>query len=74
MTEKRVKVGRNEPCPCGSGKKYKACCYDKAFQYVKDTEGNIFRGIPINAEVKDILQERLEQFRAEHGRESDRLG
>jgi len=20
------KVGRNEPCPCGSGKKYKACC------------------------------------------------
>jgi tetratricopeptide (TPR) repeat protein len=21
-----AKVGRNEPCPCGSGKKYKACC------------------------------------------------
>ena len=21
-----IKVGRNEPCPCGSGKKYKACC------------------------------------------------
>ncbi len=20
------KVGRNEPCPCGSGKKYKLCC------------------------------------------------
>ena len=20
------KVGRNEPCPCGSGKKYKYCC------------------------------------------------
>ncbi|MCA9134039.1 MAG: SEC-C domain-containing protein [Planctomycetales bacterium] len=20
-----TKVGRNEPCPCGSGKKYKAC-------------------------------------------------
>jgi SWIM/SEC-C metal-binding protein len=24
MAEK--KVGRNEPCPCGSGKKYKKCC------------------------------------------------
>ena len=24
------KVGRNEPCPCGSGKKYKACCGRKA--------------------------------------------
>ena len=27
QTPKRVKkVGRNEPCPCGSGKKYKNCC------------------------------------------------
>lgn len=23
---KREKVGRNDPCPCGSGKKYKKCC------------------------------------------------
>ncbi len=22
----RPKIGRNEPCPCGSGKKYKKCC------------------------------------------------
>ncbi len=22
-------VGRNEPCPCGSGKKFKKCCYHK---------------------------------------------
>ena len=22
--------GRNDPCPCGSGKKYKKCCADKA--------------------------------------------
>jgi preprotein translocase subunit SecA len=21
-----LKVGRNDPCPCGSGKKYKKCC------------------------------------------------
>ena len=21
------KIGRNQPCPCGSGKKYKKCCY-----------------------------------------------
>lgn len=26
-TIKSVKVGRNDPCPCGSGKKYKKCCY-----------------------------------------------
>ena len=23
-----AKVGRNQPCPCGSGKKYKQCCLD----------------------------------------------
>ncbi len=23
---KEKKVGRNDPCPCGSGKKYKQCC------------------------------------------------
>ncbi|MDD5604257.1 MAG: SEC-C metal-binding domain-containing protein, partial [Eubacteriales bacterium] len=23
---KNAKVGRNDPCPCGSGKKYKKCC------------------------------------------------
>ncbi|TET60949.1 MAG: hypothetical protein E3J47_06135, partial [Candidatus Stahlbacteria bacterium] len=24
--EPEIKVGRNDPCPCGSGKKYKKCC------------------------------------------------
>jgi len=33
------KVGRNDPCPCGSGKKYKHCCLDqhKAAGYVEHT-------------------------------------
>ncbi|MCG2879304.1 SEC-C domain-containing protein, partial [Obesumbacterium proteus] len=22
----KPQVGRNDPCPCGSGKKYKKCC------------------------------------------------
>jgi preprotein translocase subunit SecA len=26
VTRQERKVGRNEPCPCGSGKKYKKCC------------------------------------------------
>ena len=25
-TRESPKVGRNDPCPCGSGKKYKKCC------------------------------------------------
>ena len=26
IPEKRINAGRNEPCPCGSGRKYKKCC------------------------------------------------
>ncbi len=26
VTRAAPKVGRNEPCPCGSGKKFKRCC------------------------------------------------
>lgn len=36
MTRQRAgpKVGRNDPCPCGSGKKHKKCCEGKAVEYV----------------------------------------
>lgn len=29
VTKSSPKPGRNDPCPCGSGKKYKRCCYPK---------------------------------------------
>jgi hypothetical protein len=30
LSRSAPKVGRNDPCPCGSGKKYKKCCEGKA--------------------------------------------
>jgi SEC-C motif domain protein len=30
VTRAAPKVGRNDPCPCGSGKKYKRCCGARA--------------------------------------------
>jgi len=35
------KVGRNEPCPCGSGRKYKKCClanHEKAREFLRDAQ------------------------------------
>ncbi len=32
-----MKTGRNAPCPCGSGKKYKKCCLDKDQQAGQDS-------------------------------------
>ncbi len=26
---RRVKIGRNDPCPCNSGRKFKKCCISK---------------------------------------------
>jgi len=30
---KYPKAGRNAPCPCGSGKKYKKCCLQKRTEH-----------------------------------------
>lgn len=42
------KIGRNEPCPCGSGKKYKRCCLKEpsvmfSQQYVSDMYDSLMR-------------------------------
>ncbi len=33
VRRKTAKISRNAPCPCGSGKKYKKCCYDKSEEF-----------------------------------------
>lgn len=35
-----AQTGRNDPCPCGSGKKYKKCCYEKD---MKKARPSVFR-------------------------------
>ena len=30
MKRRPPRIGRNEPCPCGSGLKFKKCCRNKA--------------------------------------------
>ena len=67
----RKKISRNAPCPCGSGKKYKKCCWNKGFDWEEDDNGNLFKSIPMSPEVADILQEQRRKFIEEHGREPD---
>lgn len=40
---RKTKVGRNDPCPCGSGKKYKYCCLNKPAGTIKPSSviGNL---------------------------------
>ena len=63
------KVGRNEQCPCGSGKKYKNCCWNKGFDWVRDSEGQAHKQVPISDEMQQEFQNYFAKFREEHGRD-----
>jgi hypothetical protein len=65
----RKKVSRNAPCPCGSGKKYKKCCWGKGFAWEQDEGGNLYRSTPISPDVAGILQAQRQKFLDRYGRE-----
>jgi hypothetical protein len=53
------KVGRNDPCPCGSGKKYKKCCLNKS------ESNREIQGVVSQKAVKepvDSLREKIKIF------------
>ena len=66
-----AKVGRNAPCPCGSGKKYKKCCLPSQDGKTQSAEPPI-RFIPVftaldqlsNSVVDLIKQNRLDEAEA----------
>jgi hypothetical protein len=65
----RKKLSGNAPCPCGSGKKYKHCCYGKRFDYEEDDDGTLFKSIPLSQEMVDLLEEQRQKFIQKFGRE-----
>lgn len=52
-----AKIGRNDPCPCGSGKKYKQCCLakDQAAASAERAKRPVVSP-PARATLADILQ------------------
>ena len=50
-----AKIGRNDPCPCGSGKKYKDC---------HQKEGEVFLEKLARAQDKERLKELREELKA----------
>lgn len=65
-TVRSYSIGRNEPCPCGSGKKFKKCCArnnpDKSvedyFEAVKEAKSE--------EEVLELLKEAVKNYPLEH--------
>lgn len=51
------KIGRNDPCPCGSGKKHKKCCLEKE----KHDETSVDIQKLANAKIQDIFEKENER-------------
>jgi len=70
------KTGRNDPCPCGSGKKSKKCCYGKNTS--SDIRGfkKIDHILPVYEKIdygKPILNENFFQTNTVHAISAPRL-
>lgn len=54
---RKEKVGRNDPCPCGSGKKYKKCCLGK-----EEAKASVPRPQTMATDEENRLSGRLASF------------
>ncbi len=55
------KPGRNDPCPCGSGKKYKKCCLSKHEEIKKNISPEIWQQIKAEKERKEKIKAQVEE-------------
>ncbi|MBI3575823.1 MAG: SEC-C domain-containing protein [Gammaproteobacteria bacterium] len=62
-------ISRNEPCPCGSEKKYEDCCLGKNFKWVRRNDGSIYKEIQLNEEMLGVLKNQRKKFIERFGRE-----
>lgn len=63
------KYPRNEPCPCGTGRKYKNCCNRKGFVWMIDKDGAVHRQVPLTAEAVELLKAHRVAWTEKYGRE-----
>ena len=50
-----MKIGRNDPCPCGSGKKYKNCCLRKETMSIPDRIKQAVKESGYNEDIGNVL-------------------
>lgn len=53
-----MKIGRNDPCPCSSGKKYKHCCMDNTSKHQAQLIEGLEQALAMNPDME------LEDFMA----------
>ena len=64
----RTPYPKYQECPCGSGQKYKFCCFMKGFHYYLDDDRGLVKDIPMSKEVSDLLKQRCADLEQKLGR------
>jgi methionyl aminopeptidase len=73
LEDAETKIGRNDPCPCGSGRKYKKCCLGRdrrRFETIKKKymrEYNIRLKEMADIEAMDDVNTLVHEFTMKHG-------
>jgi SEC-C motif len=66
-----AKPGRNDPCPCGSGKKYKRCCLDKDEAAGRAALAAALPSRPPPRELSDVAAEIADRLAAAAAADAD---
>jgi hypothetical protein len=64
-----MKIGRNQPCPCGSGKKYKKCCLGKEGDPAANVDQSQFGRHILRRTEESMIQRLLDYAADEFGEE-----
>lgn len=64
-----MKLGRNEPCPCGSGKKHKRCCMDSVSKQHVNVIDDIEQAVTMNPNLTFDELNVVAQRKIQHGNE-----
>ncbi len=54
--EHMAKIKVNDPCPCGSGRKFKKCCKGKDIVWEQDKDGDFYRAIPVEGKLEELIE------------------
>jgi tetratricopeptide (TPR) repeat protein len=64
-------ISRNDPCPCGSGKKYKKCCLDKQESAVRPPLTQ--RPVVVETDLDELSNRANDMIRAKRWEDAERI-
>jgi len=73
MSIRSHKVPRNDPCPCGSGRKHKNCCWGRDVDWRREEDGSDVRHTTIPAELATAMRENFVETKGREPEPSDLL-